>query len=158
MSYDTCALCLVRENMNLSWEGMRGSVSGIGITVTPPPMGFVPKLDSHSFHQPCWSSHSPISTWSRDGAGKVFCSGPECDFSNASKSVDPILSSFAPSNPTVCRMLPNSSTWLLPSFHTSAPKIVRSKLAPNLVHMNIDYSVRTWCWCSCRCQPCSGGE
>ena len=158
MSYDTCALCLVQENMNLAWEGMRGLVSGIGITVTTPPMGFVPKLDSHSFHRPCWSSNSPISSWSRDGGGKVFSSRPECDLGNPSKFVDPILSNFAPSNPTVCRMLPNSSTWLLPSFHTSAPKIVRAKLARNLVHTNIHYWVRTWCWCSCRCRPRSRSE
>ena len=131
---------------------------GIGITVTTPPMGFVPKLDSHSFHRPCWSSNSPISSWYRDGGGKVFSSRPECDLGNPSKFVDPILSNFAPSNPTVCRMLPNSSTWLLPSFHTSAPKIVRAKLGRNLVHTNIDYWVRTWCWCSCRCRPRSCGE
>ena len=158
MSYDTCSLCLVRENMNLAWKGMKGLVSGIGITVTTPPMGFVPKLDSHSFHRPCWSSNSPISSWSRDGGGKVFSSGPECDLGNPSKFVDPIFSNFAPSNPAVCRMLPNPSTWLLPSFHTSAPKIVRAKLGRNLVHTNIDYWVRTWCWCSCRCRPRSCGE
>ena len=136
---------LVPENMNLAWEGMRGLVSGIGITVTTPSMGFVSKHDLHSFHRPCWSSNSPISSWSRDGAGKVICSGPECNLSNASKSVDAILCNFAPSNPAMCQMLPNSSTWLLPSFHTSAPKIVWAELAPNLVHTNIDYWVRTWC-------------
>ena len=49
----------------------RTRFGGIDITVTSLPVGFVPKLVSPCFHRPCPSSSRPISTSSRDGAGKV---------------------------------------------------------------------------------------
>ena len=127
--------------MNLAWEGMRGLVSGIGITVTTPSMGFVSKHDLHSFHRPCWSSNSPISSWSRDGAGKVICSGPECNLSNASKSVDAILCNFAPRIQLCAKCF---QTQVHDSYHHSTPLLQRycGHSWPQILFIRI---LITWC-------------
>ena len=125
------------------WEA---SFVGTAITVTSPPVGFVPKLLSPCFHRPCCSSNSPLRTWPSYAAGKVFRFDRSAIWCNPSKSVNTILGNFPPSNPITLRMIPNSRTGLLSSFNTSTPKTVRAKVARTLVLANLDSWVRPWRW------------
>ena len=138
------------------WEA---SFVGTGITVTSPPVGFVPKFLSPCFHRPCWSSNSPLRTWSGDDAGKVFHFDRSAIRCNPSKSVNTILGNFPPSNPITLQIITNCRTCLLSSFNTSTPKIVRAKFARTLFLANLDSWVRPWRWWWWRCRrQCRGAK
>ena len=138
------------------WEA---SFVGTGITVTSPPVGFVPKLLFPCFHRPCWSSNSPLPTWSRHGMGKVFHLDRSAIWCNPSKSANTILGNFPPSNPITLQIITNCRTCLLSSFKNSTPKIVRAKFARTLFLANLDSWVRPWRWWWWRCRrQCRGAK
>ena len=115
----------------------RSRFDGTDITEKSPPVASFP----NSYLPACIGLASLQIAYYAPGREMVWakfsCLGRSLIWCNPSKSVNPILSNFAPSNPIVLQMIPKCSTCLLSSFHTSALKIVRGKIARTLVLVNL---------------------
>ena len=137
-SYRTCAIHMVPENMNQARKGVRGLVSMAPTSQKRVhlwasfPNSYLPACIGFASLQIAYYAPGREMVWA-----KFSCLGRSLIWCNPSKSVNPILSNFAPSNPIVLQMIPKCSTCLLSSFHTSALKIVRGKIARTLVLVNL---------------------